>query len=390
MTALTDKFIDWKTDINSISEDSLDSEAKLGTDSSSIVDIINSVLTKIGNLSILNPNTSLVAEINAIESSDKIDGVGTLGNLNTDDKSSAVSATNEIHDYIGNYSGYVSIVSDINNLDAPIGNISSLQTVDKSSLVDAINELDSNNIESALLFSLPNISFNQRLAFEKSSSDTLTLYPGSGTINGTLHSWGTLTKTGLDNVALNSVIYIYLVGGSTPTIEFLTNAPTWDTTKKEWLYSSKRCIGWYKTAGFVALPFKGSFDGEEMTVRYYTDSGFSLLKTLTYQSTVGTMPITSVAPSNLINKFAVRIMISTYNLVGADMMVAIGPTTWSGGLQGAVAAVRSDNSITGNKWKMFGEMWIPNIPGTTPNWVAYRYASTPEASVYFTAGSFRV
>jgi len=394
MTALTDKFIDWKSDINSISEGSLDTEIKLGTSSDSIVTIINSILSKIGNLSILNPSSSLVSAINVIDDVDASSQIGTLGDLDTVAQSNVVAAVNETHDYIGNYSGNITLVSDINSIDNANGNLATLKTDAKTSSVAAINELDAANTQSAFLFSYSTIRFNTQLAFEYSSTadtGTLKVYPGKGTINGTIYSWNTLTKTGVDSVVLNSLVYIYMVGGgSAPTIELLTNAPTWDATKKEWLYSSKRCIGWYRTSGYVALPFKGFFDGENMTVRYYTSSTVSLLKNFTYSATVVSMPITSVAPSNLINKFAVRIMISTFNLVGADMMVAIGPASWSGGLQGAAAAVRSDNSITGNKWKEFGEIWIPNIPGTDPYWVAYRYASTPYAYVYFSAGAFRV
>jgi hypothetical protein len=121
-----------------------------------------------------------------------------------------------------------------------------------------------------------------------------------------------------------------------------------------------------------------------------------LIKSATFQTAVSTLPLTNIAgeavvPTNLINKFALRVSVISNNLAGTDMLVAFGPAEWFGALHGTAAVIRTDNSISAsNKRKEFGDMWIPHIPGTTPNWIAYRYSSSPTVDVRIFAASFRV
>lgn len=120
------------------------------TDKSNIVAAINEIDGNIGALSSLTTTakTTAVSAINELDAN-----IGSLSSLNTANKTNAVSAINEVNNFAGGLAGAIgdttalpaqTVVGSINAIDNKIGTLSNLTTTDKSSAVNAINEVDAN------------------------------------------------------------------------------------------------------------------------------------------------------------------------------------------------------------------------------------------------------
>jgi len=112
---------------------------------------VNQLSTNVGDIEAIYSDSDVVKTINALKViTDNLDSsMGLpLSSLTTIDKSSIISALNELDSDMGSLLSLTttdksSIVNAINQLDSDIiGDLSTLTTTDKSSVVNAMNELD--------------------------------------------------------------------------------------------------------------------------------------------------------------------------------------------------------------------------------------------------------
>lgn len=135
-----------RQEINTLSSDVGDISTLTTTDKSSVVSAVNEVKlidTRVGALTSLSTTnkTSIVNAINELDSD-----IGDKSLLTTTAKTNLVVAVNELDGDVGDKStltttSKTNLVSAINELDLDVGNRTDLQTVSKASLVSAVNEL---------------------------------------------------------------------------------------------------------------------------------------------------------------------------------------------------------------------------------------------------------
>ena len=136
--------------VNAINEihDDLGDLDDLTTDTkgrpNTFVDAINELDTRVGELPDLktaNKTNTVADSINEVH-----DDLGTLSNLTTDVKSTAVDAINELDTRVGELpdlttTAKTNTVAAINEVDKDVGNVGTLTTTNKTDTVSAINEL---------------------------------------------------------------------------------------------------------------------------------------------------------------------------------------------------------------------------------------------------------
>jgi len=138
-----------------------------------VVDVVNSILVDVGELSTLQTTvkTSIVNAINELVQDYTIPSefqtnLGVISLLDTINKESLVSAVNEVHADLGDISqlqtssrdSVVESLNEVLSTFASIGNLESLQTNSRDNVVSAINELQTKQGGTALSTTAKNVS----------------------------------------------------------------------------------------------------------------------------------------------------------------------------------------------------------------------------------------